>query len=218
MHTTHPRHALVASPRELDAKLELLQQLGYASRYSYGEDTDNILLSEKDPYGLDTDRWIQSEYKWSPDQASEPAAGIPDLFDGASFFISLPSLNFRSRAHFPSCTAYTSQSRKMKRRVCHMYTIPHSSPAGSRCLRLPERVPRVSSSRRGPTWTRCVPFTPGLYSPAPPSLVSVSPMMFRVFVRLPRARRRDPLSSAGCLRAAVSWENLVEDAGRPSKF
>ena len=92
MHTTHPRHALVASPRELDAKLELLQQLGYASRYSYGEDTDNILLSEKDPYGLDTDRWIQSEYKWSPDQASEPAAGIPDLFDGASFFISLPSL------------------------------------------------------------------------------------------------------------------------------
>ena len=80
MHADFAR-ACAASPHELDAKLELLQQLGYASRYSYAE--DDTLISEKDPYSLDTDRWVQTEYNWALTEAADPPAGIPDFFDGA---------------------------------------------------------------------------------------------------------------------------------------
>lgn len=83
MQTSLITRALSASPRELDAKLELLQQLGYESRYSYGE--DDVLFSEKenDTYAHDTARWIQTEYSWALEEAADPPTGVPDLFDGA---------------------------------------------------------------------------------------------------------------------------------------
>ena len=86
MQTPPMRRTLLASPRELDPKLELLQQLGYESRYSYGE--DSALFSEKDAFPYDTDQWIQSEYNWALEEAAEPPAGIPDLFDGAFYMLS----------------------------------------------------------------------------------------------------------------------------------
>lgn len=69
------------SPRELDTKLELLQELGYVNRF-YLEDDDThtgnpVFLNE-------ADRWIQTEYNWALEEAAESVAGIPDLFDGQS--------------------------------------------------------------------------------------------------------------------------------------
>ncbi|KAI8969448.1 hypothetical protein BD414DRAFT_532153 [Trametes punicea] len=75
------KRSLAASRPELDAKLELLQQLGYESRFFDG-DHDVASLSEKSAYlGHDTDRWIQTEYDWALEEAAESAVSIPDLFD-----------------------------------------------------------------------------------------------------------------------------------------
>lgn len=74
----------LASPRELDAKLELLQQLGYEGRYFFEEDGPHAANSA---YHNDTDRWIQTEYSWALEEAAESAAGIPDLFDGMSHIV-----------------------------------------------------------------------------------------------------------------------------------
>ncbi|TFK91918.1 hypothetical protein K466DRAFT_481729 [Polyporus arcularius HHB13444] len=70
----------LASPRELDAKLELLQQLGYEDRFYLDDDAS---IPDEKPHYLDrdTDRWVQTEYNWALGEAAESAASIPDLFD-----------------------------------------------------------------------------------------------------------------------------------------
>ncbi|KAI0634958.1 hypothetical protein C8Q77DRAFT_665530 [Trametes polyzona] len=75
--------SLAASQRELDQKLELLQQLGYDSRFYSAEEDDHVgPLSEKSAYlDHETDRWIQTEYDWALEEAADSALGIPDLFD-----------------------------------------------------------------------------------------------------------------------------------------
>ncbi|TBU47837.1 hypothetical protein BD309DRAFT_977994 [Dichomitus squalens] len=66
------------SPRELDAKLELLQELGYVDRF-YLEDDDT---HTGNPVFLDNaDRWVETEYEWALEEAAEPIAGVPDFFD-----------------------------------------------------------------------------------------------------------------------------------------
>ncbi|KAI0658968.1 hypothetical protein C8Q70DRAFT_916120 [Cubamyces menziesii] len=69
--------SLAASPRELDAKLELLQQLGYEDRFFDNEEHIHP-LSEKSSY---LDDWIQTEYSWALEEAADSASSIPDLFD-----------------------------------------------------------------------------------------------------------------------------------------
>ncbi|PIL27319.1 hypothetical protein GSI_10466 [Ganoderma sinense ZZ0214-1] len=71
-------HPTLASPRELDAKLELLQQLGYEGRCFFEEDEPN---ASNPVYLNDTARWIETEYNWALEEAAESATGIPDLFD-----------------------------------------------------------------------------------------------------------------------------------------
>ncbi|KAI0764806.1 hypothetical protein C8Q74DRAFT_1000539 [Fomes fomentarius] len=73
------RTSLSASHPELDAKLELLQQLGYGDRYILEDDAS---LSEKGSF-LDDDRerWIRSEYSWALEEAAESNVRVPDLFD-----------------------------------------------------------------------------------------------------------------------------------------
>ncbi|KAH9855626.1 hypothetical protein C2E23DRAFT_866720 [Lenzites betulinus] len=84
MHTNRATRSVAAS--QLDAKLELLQQLGYESRF-YDDDEDeqqprSAPLPEKRAYpDRDTDRWIQTEYSWALEEAAESTLGIPDLFD-----------------------------------------------------------------------------------------------------------------------------------------
>ena len=90
MHPTLAKRSL-ASPRELDAKLELLQQLGYEGRYFFEEDEPQ---ATNPVYLNDTDRWIQTEYNWALEEAAESATGIPDLFDGMSHIVLL---------HVPPC-------------------------------------------------------------------------------------------------------------------
>ena len=75
----------------MDAKLELLQQLGYEGRYFFEEDEPQ---ATNPVYLNDTDRWIQTEYNWALEEAAESVAGIPDLFDGMSYIVLL---------HVPPC-------------------------------------------------------------------------------------------------------------------
>ncbi|KAH9890393.1 hypothetical protein C8Q73DRAFT_803900 [Cubamyces lactineus] len=66
-----------ASPRELNAKLELLQQLGYEDRFLDNEEDHIQPLSEKSYL----DDWIQTEYSWALEETADSASCIPDLFD-----------------------------------------------------------------------------------------------------------------------------------------
>ncbi|KAI1798418.1 hypothetical protein LXA43DRAFT_968729 [Ganoderma leucocontextum] len=77
MHPTLAKRTL-ASPRELDAKLELLQQLGYEGRCFFQDDEPH---TANPVYLNDTDRWIQTEYNWALEEAADSATGISDLFD-----------------------------------------------------------------------------------------------------------------------------------------
>lgn len=126
------RTSLSASHPELDAKLELLQQLGYGDRYI----EDDASLSEKASF--DTDRWIRSEYSWALEEAAESNVHVPDLFDG----------QFRASSPSPVASVadsqHTSQLRKTKSHVCRTcMTRPSSLP---QCRRLRDPVRRASLS------------------------------------------------------------------------
>ncbi|KAI0746510.1 hypothetical protein C8Q80DRAFT_1271394 [Daedaleopsis nitida] len=71
------QRTIAASHRELDTKLELLQQLGYGDRFFLDDDAS---ISDIHPKDEDTARWIQAECNWAMEEA---AADIPDLFDVA---------------------------------------------------------------------------------------------------------------------------------------
>ncbi|RPD65229.1 hypothetical protein L227DRAFT_205736 [Lentinus tigrinus ALCF2SS1-6] len=114
MHSNPMKRNLAASPRELDAKLELLQQLGYEDRFYL--DDDASIPDEKAPYlDHDTDRWIQTEYNWALGEAAESAASIPDLFDveedeeACLPYVYDPTL-FAARQSLPSSPRARSQS------------------------------------------------------------------------------------------------------------
>ncbi|KAI0646109.1 hypothetical protein C8Q79DRAFT_1009783 [Trametes meyenii] len=67
---------------QLDAKLELLEQLGYDSHFLDHDEHHVPPLSEKTAYiDRDTARWVETEYNWALEEAAESAFGIPDLFD-----------------------------------------------------------------------------------------------------------------------------------------
>ncbi|CDO75631.1 hypothetical protein BN946_scf184840.g14 [Trametes cinnabarina] len=78
-----PHSSLAASRRELDAKHELLQQLGYADRF-FDHNPDDDIASLPEKLALldhDTDRWVQSEYEWAMEEAADSVVSIPDLFN-----------------------------------------------------------------------------------------------------------------------------------------
>ncbi|OJT06425.1 hypothetical protein TRAPUB_2700 [Trametes pubescens] len=102
MSAHHPQRSIAASQRELDAKLELLQQLGYDAdnRFCSDEDDHVAPLSEKSAYlDHDTDRWIQTEYNWALQEAADAVIGIPDLFDGKFITLLLPTESLIDCAH-----------------------------------------------------------------------------------------------------------------------
>ena len=127
MQSSLMKRTLPASPRELDAKLELLQQLGYADRFYLDDHSPDASISDEKAHYLDrdTDRWIQTEYNWALEEAAESAASIPDLFDGALSVCLCPRMRMTDGP-------YTSQSKKTKKRVCRMCTTRPSSLPDSR--------------------------------------------------------------------------------------
>ncbi|KAI0674112.1 hypothetical protein C8Q78DRAFT_1012934 [Trametes maxima] len=80
MQTHVQRHGNLAA--QLDAKLELLEQLGYHGDFFDHDEHHVPPLSEKTAYiDRDTARWVQTEYTWALEEAADSALGIPDLFD-----------------------------------------------------------------------------------------------------------------------------------------
>ncbi|KAH9941271.1 uncharacterized protein BXZ73DRAFT_88418 [Epithele typhae] len=106
MQSALTRSAFVASPRELDAKLELLQQLGYGD--------DDAHFSDSYP-AYDTARWVDSGYGWPDEKATDSLASIPDLFDveedeeACAAHLYDPSL-FSTRQSTPSTPRSRTQS------------------------------------------------------------------------------------------------------------
>ncbi|KAI0367177.1 hypothetical protein BV20DRAFT_950620 [Pilatotrama ljubarskyi] len=172
MQTHVAKHDIAASPRELDAKLELLQQLGYSGRFF--DDDDVAPLSEKSAYiDHETDRWIQTEYNWALQEATDSAVSIPDLFDveeedeeACLPYVYDPTL-FTARQSAPSTPRTRSQSLTQTLRSDYDKPLPSVPP-----LRLRPRpsLPIV------PPPTPASASKPEFSSPAPS--VPVSPRSF----------------------------------------
>ncbi|KAI0718381.1 hypothetical protein C8T65DRAFT_570799 [Cerioporus squamosus] len=155
------KRTLAASPRELDAKLELLQQLGYEDRFYL--DDDASIPDEKSYFDRDTDRWIQTEYNWALGEAAESAASIPDLFDveedeeSCLPYVYDPTL-FAARPSVPSTPRSRSQSLSQGnldkplpsvpplriRNRPSLPIVPPPSPAATSLLSSPATSPPVS--------------------------------------------------------------------------
>ncbi len=125
------KRTLAASPRDLDAKLELLQQLGYEDRFYLDDDAS---IPDEKPHYLDrdTDRWIQTEYNWALGEAAESAASIPDLFDGGL------SVCLRARPSAHDMIDHTRRSRRRRGIVSAICVRPNAL----RC----QAVPPVNSA------------------------------------------------------------------------
>ncbi|KAI0764022.1 hypothetical protein BD413DRAFT_199751 [Trametes elegans] len=153
MQDHHAKHTLAASHHDLDAKLELLQQLGYDSRF-FDEDEDVEPISDKSPYlDHDTHRWVQDEYNWALEEAADAAAGIPDLFDveeedeelclpcvyDPTFFASRPSATPSPRTR--------AQSLTQPARSNYEKVSPHSVSSGVLYSRLSTRASHQARCR-----------------------------------------------------------------------
>ncbi|KAI0353379.1 hypothetical protein OH77DRAFT_1497367 [Trametes cingulata] len=157
---------IAASPRELDAKLELLQQLGYSDRFF--DDDDVAPLSEKSAYiDHDTDRWIQTEYNWALEEAADSAVSIPDLFDveeedeeACLPYVYDPTL-FTARQSAPSTPRTRSQSLTQTLRTDYDKPLPSVPPLRLRPRpSLPIVPPPTPASASKPQFSSPAPSAP----------------------------------------------------------